>query len=101
MINRWEILFEKGQTYFELENYDKAAETFKKVIAEKPDLVKAMRYLAECNGKLGNKKEAINAYEQIIAFDPNDIETLSKLGSLLLETAQPEKAINIFNKAAA
>ena len=100
MINKWEILLEKGQTYYELENYEKASETFKKVLSEKPDLVSAMKNLAECYEHLGNKKDAITSFEKLLAYEPTNTELMSKIGGLYIDIVQPEKAINYYDKAA-
>ena len=44
MINRWEILLEKGQAYLELQNYEKASAALQKALTEKPDYVPIRRY---------------------------------------------------------
>ena len=58
MINRWEILLEKGQTLFELQNYEKASATLEKVLNENPGHIPAMKLLAECHQLSGKKQEA-------------------------------------------
>ena len=63
MINRWEILLEKGQAYLELQNYEKASIALQKALAEKPDHVPIMKYLAECSLQSGKKQEAISMLE--------------------------------------
>ena len=91
MINRWEILLEKGQAYLELQNYEKAINALQKALAEKPDHVPILKYLAECNLQSGKKQEAIRILEKIVKLSPTDYDTTKQLGDLFLEEGKTDR----------
>ena len=100
MINRWEILLEKGQAYLELQNYEKASAALEKALAEKPDHVPILKYLAECQLQSGKNQEGINTLEKIVKLSPADYEMAQKLGDLLLKEGKTERGILVLSKAA-
>jgi len=52
--------------------------------------------LAYLNLKLGNKDEAIVAYERAAQLNPSDSESLNDLGMAYLETGKPQEAERVF-----
>jgi cytochrome c-type biogenesis protein CcmH/NrfG len=89
---------EKGQEV----SVEKAAQIFEleKKTKENPSDVAAWTNLGNLYFDTGNYKEAISAYTQSVALDPNNADVITDLGIMYRRTGQPQKAIEAFDKAA-
>src|SRR3954467_9763011 len=68
------VHFEKGRTFFEVDEYRKAIAEFKAAHIEKPD--PAFLYnIAECYRRLGEVPEALQFYRRFLATTPPDDKT--------------------------
>jgi tetratricopeptide (TPR) repeat protein len=66
--------FERGRTYFEVDEYRKAIAEFKAAHIEKPD--PAFLYnIAECHRRLGEVSDALVFYRRFLATAPPDDKT--------------------------
>ncbi|HLK93828.1 MAG TPA: tetratricopeptide repeat protein [Polyangia bacterium] len=61
--------FEKGRSYFEVDEYDKAIEEFKAAHVEKPDPAYLLN-IAECYRHLGEYKQAVAFYRRFLTLAP-------------------------------
>jgi tetratricopeptide (TPR) repeat protein len=80
-----------GPAYFKLEKYQKAIDTFKKVIEIKPDFHKAYSGMGMTYRKLKKYQKAIDAYKNLMF--PNEISAFccSSLFSIYINTLTTEK----------
>ncbi len=76
---------------------NKAKATIKNAIARYPNNNKLKKLYAQLLIKGESYKEAIDAYQQLVATDPKDMESQFTLGLLYLQLDQDEKAEEIFN----
>jgi tetratricopeptide (TPR) repeat protein len=68
------VHFDRGRTYFEVNDYRKAIAEFKAAHIEKPD--PAFLYnIAECHQRLGEASEALLFYQRFLAIAPPDDKT--------------------------
>jgi tetratricopeptide (TPR) repeat protein len=61
--------FEKGRSYFEVDEYEKAIEEFKAAHVEKPDPAYLLN-IAECYRHLGEYKQAVAFYRRFLTLAP-------------------------------
>ncbi len=91
-----------GIGYYQEGKYDVAVREFKRAIALSPqsdNTLNAYDYLAMAFLKLGNKKEAIKAYQSALRLSPNRDDFLYKLGNILLEEGNTDQAIKSYKTA--
>lgn len=99
-------LMNMGTSYLQLENYQKASESYKKVIKIDSKFVHAWYGLGFANYHLKNYKEAINCFEKSLKVDPknpnvmvNWSAALRNMGNSYKELQNYEKAIESYENA--
>lgn len=90
---------EIGQIYFQINDIKKAMETFKKAEELDPSLAIVHFYLAICNEKLGNVKEAISETELYLTEYPDNWVMLLGLADLYEKTRHEAKAESLEQRA--
>jgi tetratricopeptide (TPR) repeat protein len=81
-----------GKKLFDQGKYDAAAEKFKTATELLPTNAVAWSYLALAQHYSGDIKDAVTAYQQTLALNPNLIEAHYNLGCLLLDQNLPGAA---------
>jgi arylsulfatase A-like enzyme/Tfp pilus assembly protein PilF len=76
-----------------------AIQTFERVIAKRPDLVDAYRYMAYVYWQAGQPAAAIKTLEATFTLGIADQDIRTRLGTFLAETGQPGKAITVLASA--
>lgn len=79
---------------------EEAIRQFEAVIAKRPDLVDAYRYMAYAYWQLGQPAAAIKTLETAVTLHVADQDVLTRLGVFLAETGQAAKAIALLDKTA-
>ncbi len=80
--NIFEVAFQTGKLYLEMEQPEKAKGFLEKAVDLKPDSGLSFRYLGECCAAMNLTADAVAAYKNAIRLNPNDAESLSALGYL-------------------
>ncbi len=93
--------FTYGVAMFQHGYLDRAAESFKQVIAAKPDNADAYYNLGTLNLRRNNFQEARNYLEQTVKLRPNYPEAWNNLGMLAAQDGQSDEAVRDFEKALA
>lgn len=78
-----------------------AIKSFESVIARRPDLVDAYRYMAYVYWQVGQPAAAINTLEMTFTLGIADQDIRTRLGTFLAETGQPQKAITLLSHSPA
>ncbi|MBU0987983.1 MAG: tetratricopeptide repeat protein [Proteobacteria bacterium] len=87
----FEVAFQAGKLYLEMEQSEKAKPFFEKAVELKPESGLTCRYLGDCCVSLNLVGEAVAAYKKAIRQNPNDADSLSALGYLFdLQGENPE-----------
>ena len=84
----FEVAFQTGRLYLEMEQPDKGMEYLKKAIKLKPESGSAFSSMGDCFTSFGMINKAVSAYKKAIKLNANDADSLSALG--LLFDAQGE-----------
>jgi len=93
------LLFEKGEKYIKNKDWNKAEETYGKIVKLVPGNIKANLYLGNIYFSQGKIKEAINQYEKIIKLSPAfNIGAHNNLGLAYLELKKVNLAREEFQK---
>lgn len=71
---------------------------YEKAMVCDPHAQSVMRSLAMLLAKMGNKREAVNWMERVVAVNPTDMSARSYLASLYLGLEQPDKAEAIYRE---
>ncbi len=101
-------IFRTGKEYVSMENYKTAIEIFDKLHLldlKKPEAMKMLLfiYLEQQNAVAETMKASYNTkiedlLNQLIAINPKDPETLSKLGAFYYTNKQMDKALEVFKQ---
>ncbi|MFB0527650.1 MAG: tetratricopeptide repeat protein [bacterium] len=93
------LLFEKGEKYVKNKDWDKAEETYGKIVKLVPGSIKANLYLGNIYFSQGKIKEAITQYKKIIELSPTfNIGAHNNLGLAYLELKKVNLAREEFQK---
>lgn len=91
--NNVNLLFELGKDYFEkLEDYDKAAEKFRKLVHLRPDDINAWEYLGESYQRLEKYSDAIDAFKKVVEKEPDNKKAF-------VEISRSYRGLNNFSAA--
>jgi tetratricopeptide (TPR) repeat protein len=74
-------------------------EFFKEAIAKDPQNTMAWNGLGYCFVGMNNPKDAVNAYQQAIKFNPTDETLHFTLGNYYIKLGRQQQAIESFRKA--
>jgi len=94
--------FNEGMEYYQKgseKNYQKAAELFRKALAEDPKYSQAALYLGRAYHALYDYGNARKAFEQAIAIDPDYAEAQASFGAMLLDVGDLDSAIRYLTAA--
>jgi tetratricopeptide (TPR) repeat protein len=89
----------KGNEYFASENYDKARVEFQNVLQIAPNDAEARFMVGRISEKLGNLREAANAYQGAIDVDPDHVPAVANLGRMYVFAGAPERALETIKTA--
>ncbi len=93
------LLFEKGEKYVKNEDWNRAEETYGKIIELVPGNIKANLYLGNIYFSQGKIKKAINQYKKIVELSPIfNIGAHNNLGLAYLELKKVNLAKEEFQK---
>jgi len=93
------LLFEKGEEYVNSGDWNKAEETYHKIVKLLPGSIKAHLYLGNIYFSEGKIKEAINQYKKIIELSPTfNTGAHNNLGLAYLELKKVNLAREEFQK---
>jgi len=94
-----EKLFEKGEKYVKDRDWNKAKETYRKIVQLAPTNIKANLYLGNIYFSQGKIEDAINQYKKIIEFSPAfNIGVHNNLGFAYLDLKKVNLAREEFQK---
>jgi tetratricopeptide (TPR) repeat protein/O-antigen ligase len=94
-----EKLFEEGEKYVKDRDWNKAEETYKKIVEIAPGNIKAYLYLGNIYFSQGKIEDAISQYKKIIEFSPTfNIGVHNNLGLAYLELKKVGLAREEFQK---
>jgi tetratricopeptide (TPR) repeat protein len=88
--------FNIAQAYYNMGEYDRAAEGFTTAKKFNPRYVPALYNLALSYEKLKKNKEAVAAYRRVISISPGYVEAYFKLGMLLVKSGEKRSATEVF-----
>ncbi len=93
------LLFERGEKYVKNKDWNKAEETYMKIVELTPGDIKALLYLGNIYFSQGKIKEAINQYNKVIELSPAfDIGIHNNLGLAYLELKEVDMAREEFRR---
>ncbi|MBI3392759.1 MAG: tetratricopeptide repeat protein [Nitrospirae bacterium] len=81
-----------GKAYQNIQQCDPALDSFRKALAQNPDLAEAHFGLAFCLGEKGRLKDAVGHMEAYVGKVPKDVSALNNLAILYEQTGQNQKA---------
>jgi tetratricopeptide (TPR) repeat protein/O-antigen ligase len=98
-VEELELLFEKGERYVKDRDWNRAEETYGKIVNIAPGNTKALLYLGNIYFSQGKIEKAINQYKKIIEFSPAfNIGVHNNLGLAYLELKRLDLAREEFQK---
>ena len=83
---------ERGKTYYESENYDKATVEFKNVLQIDPKVAEAWYYMAKISEKLEDWRTTFGNYAKVVELDPSNVDAHRRLGHYHLVLGSQEGA---------
>src|SRR6266545_4452945 len=95
-----EQLLTKGNDAFRANRIDEAIDTYRSIIAKRPDTEDAYRKLALAYWRTNREQLAIQTHESAIRNGITQSEVRIKLGQYLAEGGQPAKAIELLKDTA-
>lgn len=90
---------EQGKFFFKTENYRKAEELFKKVVAKKKEFADVYNYLGLIAHEKGNYDEAILSFERALKINPRYTEALLNLSILYNDMGEYDKAKKLVERS--
>ena len=93
------IYYYLGQSYFKLNNDDKAIMYYKKAIKQNPKYIKSYNSLGLLYNKNHNYKNAYIAFSKLVKINSRNPVYYNNLGFIEEEREKNHKAIEFFNKA--
>ena len=84
--------YERGVEAVEASKYKKARKLFRKAVKDEPGNADAWNYLGFSSRKLEDFTEALEAYNNALAINPDHLGANEYLGELYLQTGELEKA---------
>jgi len=93
------LLTEMGITYYKLEQYDNAINTWQEALRREPDSAELLNDLAMGFLKKSRYADARNYAERALTIDPSMADTLNTLGQIHLALGDHEEAIHWYLRA--
>ncbi len=97
----WQISFNLGLAYRNLEDYERAMLIFEKIAELNPAMPEVYSQIGLCLFALGQMEEAENSLRQALSLIPDDTGYLGNLGLVYLRQQRFEEAAEILYKALA
>jgi tetratricopeptide (TPR) repeat protein len=97
--DRMDVRYALGLTFEQLNQFDRAVESFQIVMAAEPTRAAVRRHLGSALHSLGRREEAVAAYEGALALDPNSADAHNDLGVALAELRRFREAEPHFAEA--
>ena len=98
-MNNINILKRVGGVFGRLGRFDKAEETYKRVLEIKPSDLDSLRLLAVLYGEMKRRDEQISHYEQVLNLAKDDLPSLKELGKAYLDIGEFERAVEVLSSA--
>jgi tetratricopeptide (TPR) repeat protein len=95
-----EILFMDGIRAFRLKKYDRALESFDRLLVRAPEMGEVYNMMGYALGELERWPEAVQAFQKYAFVYPDQANPHDSLGELYLRTGRYEAALGEFAKAA-
>jgi protein O-mannosyl-transferase len=92
------ILYQAGLSNLLTKEYAAAGRHFDKLLRTSPSKPQYLRVAALTDLMLGNAEGAVDKYEQVLAIESPNQNTLSNLGYALYEKGEYQRALNQFDK---
>ena len=89
----------KGSALSYIGEYEKALKCFENVLKIDPDHYKVLRTKASTLSRLGKYKDAIDIFNDLQKRNPKDLSVIEGKATAYFYGKEPEKAIEIFEKA--
>jgi tetratricopeptide (TPR) repeat protein len=86
-------LIDKGNSFYNLGNYQEAITYYDKALAIDPNNVYALNAKGVALGNLNKSQEAITYYDKALAIDPNNVYALNAKGVALGNLNKSQEAI--------
>lgn len=94
-----EALIQLGNDYFDIGNYEKAVENYRKALSINPRNPDVITDMAVAYRKIGNSQEAVNGFRQALTIDPDHAIALFNLGLVLRDDLKDETgAIDVWER---
>ena len=94
----FEIAFQTGKLFLEMEKHEKGKAFLEKAVRMKPDSAIGFRYLGQCYTVLNATEKAVSAYKKAVKLNPNDAHSLSALGHLFELQSENAEIATLFCK---
>ncbi len=98
VIDAWVMM---GNEYSRLRDFRRAADSFKRALALKPDYDLAVFNLANVYRTMGKDDEAMVGYRRLIALDPKNAQAHQELAQILVDHERLDEAQQELNRALA
>lgn len=90
----WSLL---GKVYVQIDNKDKAIESFRKVLTLDKKNIEALELIAILLQESEKSDEAKKAYNDVLAVEPNNSKALNGLSAIYQKEGNQEKALEVYN----
>ena len=91
--------FERGNIYFEIKLWEKAADCYEEALALNGNFIQAVFMLARCYKKLDRKKDAIRELHRVLTLSPFHAHATLELGHLYNQIGKHDKGAFYISKA--
>ncbi len=88
-------LYYYAKSLYAIKDIDLARSKLKEAVSLQPDFIEALFELALLEEELGNNQQAINYYNQILQYDPSNLDILSQLVYIYIINNDLNKAIKL------
>jgi tetratricopeptide (TPR) repeat protein len=75
----FELYFYLGVVTQELEEYEEAISFYQKALSQRGNVIVVLNSIGECHLMLGNKEQAVEAWEKSLEINPNQEEIKKRL----------------------
>ena len=97
--DRKAVHLERGNTYFEEGNFEKARVEFKNVLQIDPDDVAARFALGRVQAQLKNWRQAVGHFQHVVQLDPDHVDARIRLGQIFLLARTTDRAMEAVEEA--
>jgi tetratricopeptide (TPR) repeat protein len=88
----------RGQEFASNKEWDKAMREYMRAAAEFPNDINMRSNLAEALFRMGRDQEALDVYQGLIKYNPNNTNALQRSGEILARQGKTSEAIASFNR---